>query len=88
MLHSHVACTNPNATCAVLVLQAHPCHLLTCVALYQTDNDGAVIRLSHPSRPGSSLSDQIVAGHFTTEPTGQLSATGGLERLQGPNPVL
>ncbi len=73
----------PHATCAVFVLQAQLCQLLACVASYQTDSGGADIRLSHPPRRGSSLSEQIQAGHFTIEPIGQLSPIGGLQGLQG-----
>lgn len=61
-----------------------PTQRLTCVAPYQTDSGGADIRLPHPARPGSSLSEQMEAGHFTTEPIGQLSPIGGLEGFAWP----
>lgn len=65
----------------MFVLQAQTCQLLARVTPYQTDSGGADIRLSHPPRPGSFLSEQIEAGHFTTEPIGQLSPLGGLQGL-------
>lgn len=67
----------------VFVPHAQPCQQLACVAPYQTGSGGTDIRLFHPPRPGSSLSEQIETGHFTIEPIGQLSPIGGLRDLQG-----
>lgn len=45
--------------------------LRQCVVFYQSDCGAADIRLCHPPCPGSVLSVQTEARHFTTDPTGQ-----------------